>query len=155
MIFQPTNHKQEHLSELLAAARRRPAERDELDGQGRHAHHLGAAAARPQGAGAAGEAGPGQAPVRSARASNRPRRSPPNNLRPPIKVVLCFHLEVKMKKRIYPPLAFILLYRKCGLNMSSRMKDFISRNLAQSWPCLNIRLVVGPKRMLQSRVKGK
>ena len=69
LIFQPTHRQQEHLSELLSAARRRPAERDELDGQGRHAHHLGPAAARPQGAGAAGEAGPGQAPVRSAAAS--------------------------------------------------------------------------------------
>ena len=48
LILQPTKHHQEHLAELLAAARRRPAERDELDGQGRHAHHLGAAAARPQ-----------------------------------------------------------------------------------------------------------
>ena len=69
LLFQPTNPEQEHLAELLAAARRRPAERDELDGQGRHAHHLGAAAARPEGAGAAGEAGPGQAPVRGATAS--------------------------------------------------------------------------------------
>ena len=48
----------------------------------------------PQGAGAAGEAGPGQAPVRSAAASDRPRRSPPNK-RPPITLVLCFHLEVR------------------------------------------------------------
>ena len=48
LIFQPTQYHQEHLAELLSAARRRPAERDELDGQGRHAHHLGAAAARPQ-----------------------------------------------------------------------------------------------------------
>ena len=48
LIFQTKRRKQEHLSELLAAARRRPSERDELDGQGRHAHHLGPAAARPQ-----------------------------------------------------------------------------------------------------------
>ena len=61
-----TSHPpQEHLPELLAAARRRPAERDELHGEGRHAHHLGAAAARAQGTAVGGEARAGQAPMRS------------------------------------------------------------------------------------------